>query len=143
MSKGSQKNRPVDRDLEENMRGALSSEGDSSRRTPWFAEQPVPSREARTPKSHPQDFVGGGNGDHNAGILYVAEEWRNGCVAYASGESAPWQVLCMNNGVGAIVPFRPIVRDGCYILRYQHGDDPITYVYARVEAVDAISVEGE
>ena len=144
MSKGSQKKRPVDPDLQESLREAISGPVTEEDRTNRARDQRDEARDQRDEARVPW-FLSQGVGASEAPVIAgpaSSEEWRPGSFVFHSGSSQAGDVLCNSQRPGSLIPVAPVLVDGCYVLSRQYGEDPMSYTYARREAVDCVILDG-
>jgi len=127
VSKGSQKKRPVDPDLQDRMKQAIDPEYEVPQRKPWFDQDREPSSQLT----------------EGIRVAPDREEWMRGSVSFKDSVVEDGDVLCVSRHIGNILPLAPLVVDGCYVIRVQYGDSPTRYVYVRCELADSVTIESE
>lgn len=115
MSKGSQKKRPVDPDLQDRMKQAIDPEYEVPQRKPWFdQEAPVgPGGPALASRgAHEEVWIAGG-------FKFLDK----------NGSSMDGEILCVKGS--GMTRYIPVVENGNYVIRRQFGDrDDQAYVNA-------------
>lgn len=112
MSKGSQKKRPVDPDLQDRMKQAIDPEYEVPQRKPWF-DQEAPAGPALARRGAHEEVWIAGN-----------VEFLDKNVSSMDGE-----ILCAKGS--GMTRYIPVVENGNYVIRRQFGDrDDQAYVNA-------------